>query len=136
MSYAAAGALQKAVFAALTQDAGVSAALGGAVYDAVPAGVLPEVYAILGPEEVRSRGDSSGATAQHDFTISVVSSAQGFAVAKAAAGAISEALSGADLAMERGVLSDLVLRKSRALRLQGGAERRIDMRFRARLDDF
>ena len=136
MSYGVAAALQKAVFEALTADADVSAALGGAIYDAMPAGVLPETYAVLGPEEVRSRGDSTGRAARHDLTVSVVSSASGFAAAKVAAGAISDALLGADLTLERGVLSDLILFKTRATRLQGGAQRRIDLRFRARVDDF
>lgn len=136
MSYGASAALQRAVFDALSVDGVVGAALGGAIYDAMPAGVLPETYAILGPEEVRSRGDSSGATARHDFTVSVVSSAAGFAGAKAAAVAISDALIGADLVLDRGALSDLILFKTRATRLQGGQQRRIDLRFRARIDDF
>ncbi len=136
MSYGAALALQKAVFAHLSGDAGVTAALGGAVFDAVPPGALPETYAVLGAEEVRSRGDSSGATARHDFSVSVVSTAAGFAAAKQAAAAIADALAGAALVLERGHLNDLALVKTRALRLQGGQQRRIDLRFRARIDDF
>ena len=38
--YGAAGALQAAVFARLAADAEVQAATGGAVYDAVPGGVV------------------------------------------------------------------------------------------------
>jgi hypothetical protein len=136
MSYGAGAALQAAVFGALSADAAVTVALGGAIFDAMPAGVLPETYAILGPEEVRSRGDSGGAVARHDFTVSVVSSAAGFSGAKAAAAAISDVLNGADLVLARGALSDLSLFKTRATRLKGGQQRRIDLRFRARIDDF
>ena len=136
MSYGAAAALQKAVFAHLMSDVSVSSLLDGAIYDALPAGVLPETYAVLGSEDVRGRADSSGAIARHDFTISVVSSAAGFAAAKTAAGAISDALVGVAFSLERGSLSDLTLMRTRATRLNGGTKRRIDLRFCAQIYDF
>ena len=50
MTYAAAAALQEAVFAHLAADPGVTALLAGAIHDALPAGPLPPLYLSLGPE--------------------------------------------------------------------------------------
>ena len=44
MSYAVSGALQAAVFAALSGDAALAALVGSAIYDAVPAGTVPDLY--------------------------------------------------------------------------------------------
>lgn len=132
MSYGVATALQEAVFTSLSGDVSVTVP----VYDALPAGVLPETYVILGTEEVTTMGDSVGAGAQHDFTVSVVSRAPGFATAKGVGVAISDLLLGASLSLSRGSLAGLWLRKATARRLNGGTTRQIDLRFRALTDDF
>ena len=132
MSYGVAAALQEAVFAVLSTDASITVP----VFDALPAGVLPETYVVLGGEDVTSAGDSAGAGAQHDFTVSVVSSAPGFATAKGVGVAISDLLLGASLTLSRGALAGLWLRKATARRLDGGAQRQVDLRFRALTDDF
>ena len=135
MSYTRSEALQAAVFAALLADAEVAWVLGGAIFDAVPAGVLPETYAVLGPEEVRLSGDSSGTVARHDFTLAITTRAAGFASAKRAAARVAAVLDGAALSLSEGRLVSLALNRARAQRLEGGALRRIDLRYRAHLDD-
>ncbi|WP_372604177.1 DUF3168 domain-containing protein [Actibacterium sp.] len=135
MSYGAAAALQAAVYQWLTSDVALTQLVGSAIYDAVPPGDLPELYVSLGPEDVRDRSDKTGGGAVHVFTVSVVSSAAGFASAKAAAVAVSDALVDAPLALSRGALVGLAFDKARARRVQDGDIRRIDLTFRARVDD-
>ena len=132
MSYGIALALQESVFAALSSSADITVP----VYDALPAGVLPQTYVVLGSEDVTPQGDSSGTGARHDFTVSVVSSAPGFATAKAVGVAISDLLLDQPLALSRGTLGGLWLRKATARRLEAGTQRQIDLRFRALTDDF
>jgi len=136
MSYGVAAALQAAVYQQLLADADVSALVGAAVYDALPAGVLPATYVSLGPETVRDRSDKSGAGALHVFTVSVVTETAGFGAAKAVAAAITDALTGAGLSLSRGRLVGLWFDRATARRTgSGGSIRRIDLRFRARVED-
>lgn len=132
MSYASAAALQQAVFQHLLADTQVQALSGGHVYDAMPTGVVPDLYVALGPERVRDASDATGSGAAHDFEISVVTDQAGFAGAKALAAAISAALVDASLSLSAGTLVGLWFRSARA-RHQGG-QRRIDMAFRARIE--
>jgi hypothetical protein len=134
MSYGSAAALQAAVYGRLTSDAALAGLVGPSIYDAVPAGALPETYVSLGAEETRSRGDASGALADHDFVVTVVSSAAGFATAKATAAAAAAALQGAGLTLASGRLMDLRFLSARARRVRDGDVRRIELRFRARID--
>jgi len=134
MSYAAAAALQEAVFARLTADPAVTAILGDAIHDALPAGPLPPLYLSLGAETARDRSDGTARGAEHELTLSVVTDAAGFHLAKTAAAAICDALAAADLALTRGRLVSLHFARATARRDSGG-RRRIDLTFRARLDD-
>lgn len=135
MSFAMSGALQEAVYAALVSDATLGTIVGSAVYDAVPTGALPPLYVRLGSEEVRDASDCSGAGAEHRFTVSVITSAPGFARAKAAAAAVSDVLHGADLTLSRGRLVFLRFERARARRLESAATRQVDLRFVARTQD-
>jgi len=135
MSYGVAAALQAAIFQRLSGDAVLSGLVGDAIYDALPPGPLPPVYVTLGPEEVRARGDKTAAGAWHSLTVSVVSEAAGFLSAKEVAAAVSDALVDADLTLARGQLRGLVFLRARARREPGGTRRRIDLVFRARVDD-
>lgn len=135
MSYAAAAALQEAVFQKLTGDSTLGALVGGAVYDALPVGNLPPTYVTLGPEDARDRSDKSGGGAWHRFVISVVTEGEGFHAAKQVAAAINDALVGADLSLARGRLAGLYFYRARARREGTGNLRRIDLTFRARVDD-
>lgn len=136
MSYGVAGALQEAIYQHLLADPGVTALVGGGVYDALPSGAVPETYVSLGPEEVRDRSDGDGAGAEHRFTVSVISEAPGFAPAKAVAGAVGDALLNAPLSLSRGRLVGLWFERASARRSgSAGQVRRIDLRFRARVED-
>lgn len=135
MSYAGATALQSALYAQLSQDTALDALVGGAIYDAIPAGPVPGLYVMLGAETVLDRSDVTGRGSLHRITISVVSDAAGFALAKSAAGAVSEALE-APMTLSRGRLVYLNFERAVARRSgPAGALRQIDLRFRARVDE-
>ncbi|MBW4972483.1 DUF3168 domain-containing protein [Roseovarius mucosus] len=135
MSYAMAAGLQAAVYHRLVQDVALSALVGGAIHDALPPGRVPPLYVMLGPEEVRARGDGSAGGAWHRFTVTVVSESGGFQEAKAVAGAVSDALLDADLTLSRGRVSGLNFLRARARRETAGQARRIELTFQARVDD-
>lgn len=136
MSYAMASALQQALYQHLLADAALQSELAGAVYDAVPTGNLPETYIALGPEDVRDRSDRTGSGAVHRLTISVISRAAGFAGAKQIAGLVCDSLEDADLALSRGRLVGLWFERATARRSgTANEDRRIDLRFRARIED-
>jgi len=136
MSYAIAAALQSAVFAAIGGDPAVTAIVGNAVYDALPGGTLPGLYVSLGPETVKVEDDKTGSGSAHRFVISVVTDVPGFRVAKEAAGAVSDVLHDADLPLSRGRLVSLRFERARAFKIDKGAGRRIDLTFRARVEDY
>ena len=135
MSFAASVALQKAVFSALGAHVALQAEVNGAIYDAIPKGSAPDVFVSLGPEPVKTRYDGSGNGSQHDMTISVVATGDGFASAKTIAGHVSDALNGAEISLEHGTLVFIRFLKASAKRNRGSSGRRIDMIFRARVDD-
>lgn len=135
MSYGVAMALQAAVFQRLQAHAPLGALVGAAIYDALPTGILPPIYVAIGPETVRDRSDKTGRGAEHEFTVSVVTEASGFATAKAAAAAVSDALVDADLALGRGRLVALTFYRAIAARIGSGDQRQIDLIFRARVED-
>lgn len=135
MSYAVSPALQAAVYQALTADPALGALVGAAIYDAVPTGPVPPLYVTLGAEDVRDRSDPDGAGAEHRLTVSVITATASFHTAKQAAAAVSDALVGAELSLARGRLVNLGFDRARARREGTGGLRRIDLRFRARVDD-
>ncbi|MDF1716419.1 MAG: DUF3168 domain-containing protein [Antarcticimicrobium sp.] len=136
MSYAMAAPLQAAVYQLLSGDAALAALVGGAIYDGLPAGALPETYVSLGAETVRDRSDREGAGALHRFTVSVISEAQGFAAAKQAAAAVGAVLVDATPALSRGRVVGIWFERAQARRTgSAGQIRRIDLKFRARVED-
>lgn len=135
MSYAVSPALQQAVYAHLSNDAGVTTLVGNDIYDAMPAGTPPATYVMLGAEDVRDRSDGTGPGAVHLLTISVITDTSGYYAAKQVSAAICDALHNADLTLSRGHLVDLMFSRAKA-RLEGSGDmRRIDLTFRARVDD-
>ncbi|MEL6608701.1 MAG: DUF3168 domain-containing protein [Pseudomonadota bacterium] len=134
MSYASSAALQAAVFNALSTDAGVTALVGSNIFDALPTGTPPSLYVSIGPETARDASDKGGAGALHSFTVSVVTDVSGFQTAKTVAAAICDALVGQTLTLTRGSLVGLWFDRSKAARTSNDANRRIDLRFRARID--
>jgi len=135
MSYGVAVALQQAIYQHLRDDAALTALVGDAVYDAVPPGIVAGTYVSLGPEDVREASDKTGHGALHEITVSVVTDAAGFTQAKAVATAVSDALVDATLVLARGQLVYLNFFRARARRVQDADVRRIDLRFRARVQD-
>jgi len=131
MSYAAAAALQAAIYAHL----GAAPDLAGVpVLDAVPPANAPQTWVLIGPEEALDASDKGAAGAEHRLVVSVVTTAEGFAGAKAVAGAVCDALAGPLPALARGHLAGLWFQKAVARKLDNGAVRRIDLTFRARVD--
>jgi hypothetical protein len=138
MSYAMSASLQAAVYQHLVADAALTALVGQEIYDLplpVDAPDAPELHITLGEERVRDAGTATSRGAQHDFSVTVHSSAQGFASAKAAAGAVSEALVDAPLILARGRLVALRMLFASAERGTAPERRRIVLRFRAVIDD-
>lgn len=135
MSYGVSGALQSAVYHRLMADPALTALVGAHVFDALPSGALPSLYVTLGPEVVRDRSDKTGAGAEHEFTVSVVTDTSGFASAKAAATAVSDALIDAPLVLSRGLLISLNFYRAQAQRVGSSALRQINLTFRARVED-
>lgn len=135
MSYGVSAALQAAIYGALTGFGPLNDLVDGAIYDALPPGILPDLYVVLGEEKVRDNSDKTGAGAEHEFTVSVITDLAGFASAKAVAGAISDALIGADMVLSRGALVGLEFHKATAARVGSGDQRQIDVIFRARVED-
>jgi hypothetical protein len=135
MSYGVSAALQRAVFAQLTTDTALAALVGVSIYDALPTGTLPPLYVVLGSEDVRDASDKTGAGAEHSFTVSIVTQSAGFATAKEAAAAVSDALVDAPLILDRGSLVSLNFYKAKAARVGTGAMRQINLIFRARVAD-
>lgn len=131
MSYQAAAALQAAVFARLS---GFPALAGVSIVDAMPPGTAPGSFVLIGPEQVVDQSDKTGGGAEHRFEVAVISDASGFVSAKTLAGAACEALVDAGLTLTTGRLVSIGFLRATARRLDGGALRRIDMTFRARIE--
>lgn len=135
MSYSVGAALQAAVYQRLLADTALEALVAGAIYDSIPPGTVTGTYVSLGPEDVRDASDQTGRGAVHEFTVSVVTDQAGFQSAKTVAAAVSEALSGADLGLARGRLVGLWFLSARARRVEKVDIRRIDLTFRARVEE-
>lgn len=135
MSYGVSGALQAAVYQKLQADVALTALVGAAVYDSAPFGPTTGTYVSLGPEDVSEKSDGTGNGALHEFTVSVVTDAAGFAGAKEVAAAVSDALVDANLTLTRGTLVYLNFQRAKARRVQDADVRRIDLIFHARVQD-
>lgn len=135
MSYGVGAALQAAVYQRLAGDGALDALVSGAIHDSIPPGTVTGTYVSLGPEDVRDASDQVGRGALHEFTVSVVTDQAGFQQAKAVAAAVSDALSGANLPLSRGRLVGLWFLSARARRVEKADVRRIDLIFRARVED-
>ncbi|KPQ06771.1 MAG: Protein of unknown function (DUF3168) [Rhodobacteraceae bacterium HLUCCA12] len=134
MSYTSGAALQAAVFDLLSGDAALGALLDGGIHDAPVPGTPSGSHVFLGPEDVIDRSDASGPGSEHRFTVSIVSDAPGFRRAKEIAARIGAILPEAPLALSEGRLVGLWFDRAQARRIEGGAVRRIDLRFRARIE--
>ena len=134
MSYAVAAALQAGVYETLRDDAGVGDLVGHRIYDAVPKGRLPDLYVALGPETALDASDKTGRGAWHEFAVSVISDDAGFQGAKEVSAAVCDALIDTEMGLERGRLVALNFKRAVARREKAG-RRRVDLIFRARVED-
>lgn len=134
MSYGVAHALQSAVFQRLVADTVLAGLVGTAIYDAPLPGGLPSLYVAIGPEKAKDASDKTGRGAEHEFSVEIISDAAGFSDAKAAAGAVSDALVDAPLVLSRGRLVSLGFVKAVAERT-GSDLRQITLTFKARVED-
>lgn len=130
MSYALAGAVQAAVHSVLTAHPALA---GVAVVDAVPPGGAAGTFVMIGAEEVRDASDATGAGAEHRVDISVRSDAAGFAAAKGVAASVCDAMEGLALA-GAGRVVGVWFQRAKAVRSRDGAERRVDLTFRIRVE--
>jgi Protein of unknown function (DUF3168) len=130
MSYAAAAALQAALFAHLTSAPELADV---EIYDAVPPSGTG-TFVLIGPEEAKDQSDATGSGAEHRLVISVIADTEGFMAAKTIAVAIADRLNDAALTLARGSLVGLQFLQARAKRSRDGDLRRIDMTFRARVE--
>ncbi|WP_439103789.1 DUF3168 domain-containing protein [Celeribacter marinus] len=135
MSYGVGAALQSAIFQAIANDATVVGFVGANVFDAPPSGTVPPLYVTLGPETVVDASDQTGQGARHAVVVSVLSDMAGFLRAKQVAAAVSDVLVDADLSLTRGHLVGLSFVSAKARRVPNSDVRRIDMTFRARVED-
>ncbi|OIQ64832.1 hypothetical protein GALL_536150 [mine drainage metagenome] len=90
---------------------------------------------LIGPEDVRDASDKTAHGAEHRLVISVVTDEAGFQAAKAVAVAVSDALVDAEMVLTRGVLVSMAFLRAVARRVSNGSGRRIDLTFRARVED-
>jgi hypothetical protein len=127
MSVLLSDVLQSAMYARLSGDAALAMIVGAHIYDAVPAGPVPDLYVLLGEEAVKDASDKSGAGAVHDVLISVMSTADSFLTLKEAATAIWAALDSAEVVLTEGRVVGLWFRSSTAKRSAAG-QRKIDLK--------
>jgi len=132
MSYGMAAALQAAIYGRLVSAPDLASV---PVFDAMPPAGGTGTFILIGPEEVVDQSDQSGRGANHRIVISVISNATGFYEAKSAAVVVSDALNEAPLTLARGRLVSLAFQRAVARRLDQGSVRRIDLRFRARVEE-
>ena len=89
---------------------------------------------VLGDEDAIDRSDISGPGAEHRVLVSVVSDAAGFLTAKTAAARIAEIVPAATPVLSTGRVVAIWFHQAQARRAEGGAVRRIDLRFRVRVE--
>ncbi len=134
MSYQSAGALQEALYTALTGDAALMGLLAGGVHDAPPPGTPQGTYGVIGVEDAIDRSDITGPGSEHRVVISVVSDASGFLTAKSAAARISQILPDTQPVLASGRIVAIWFHQARARRVEGGTVRRVDLTFRVRVE--
>ncbi len=133
MSLGVSASLQAAIFDRLTGDAELAGLVNGQIHDAPPTGDIAPDHVLIGAGDIQARSDQAGHLLRHDLVISVVARRGGFLRAKQAAGRITALLTDADLPLAEGRLVGLQFRRARAR--ARGADRRIDLIFRALTDD-
>ena len=137
MSVLRSGALQEALYSALTGDAAVASLTGGRIYDEplhldAPT-ADPGPYVTLGDERVRPWNAIGLRGGIHETDVSVHAPEGGYAAAKEIAAEVDRVVAEAALTLPDGRVVTRLLRGARARRVaeQG---RRIDLRFEFRVE--
>lgn len=134
MSYAAAAALQTALFQRLDGDATLATLVPGGVHDAPEPATPQGTYVVIGLEDAIDRSDVTGPGAEHRLTIQVVSAQDGFLDAKTAAARIDALMADPWPALATGRIVACWFLDARARRSDGGDLRRLDLRYRLRVE--
>lgn len=127
----AANELRKAVFAALTTDAALLAALGGPRIHDVPPAAPDFPYVTLGEAQLSDWSTATEAGHEHRLTLSVWSRQGGHSEAHAIAHLVQQALHDAPLALAGHRLVNLCFSSAEIRREAGGRTYRALVRFRA-----
>ena len=140
MTYALSWPLQEGLFKLMCDDPACSQVFGHNIFDAAPpatagAAVPDGVYVTFGDEEVADWSTASGNGAVHLITVSVFAPRRGFAEAKQAASAISDAVLSGAIALTRGKVVNVRFVDARTRRAESDTLRRIDMRYRITVED-
>jgi len=132
---AASWALQQAVFAALSADAGVIALLGSppCLYDEVPRDVAMP-YAVIGEAVESDWSTKTDSSAALIFSVKAWSRAAGFGELKQIAGAVRGAVDGAALTLGGATLIALRFESAVYARESDGLTRRAEIKFRALIE--
>jgi hypothetical protein len=126
----AAWALQQAVFAALSADVAVQAAVAGRIFDAVPeTAALP--YIVLGEASETSETSTAEAGSSHTLSLHIWSRNGGTRESKEIAGAVRSCLDHAALVLTGHVLIDLAFTAADYARQSDGKTFRAVLRFAA-----
>lgn len=139
MTYAISWPLQQGIYSLVCNDPGCSSTLGARVFDAIPPeaenAVPQDVYMTFGDEDVQDWSSGSTNGAIHTLTVSVHAPRQGYADAKQAAAAISDAILSGALSLTRGTVVNVRFVDGRTARQESDGLRRIDLRFRITVQD-
>jgi hypothetical protein len=135
MSYAISYSLQKAIFTYLAGEAALYSLVGAHIFDVPPPGGKPSTFVLIGEETVLDRSSKTNYAALHEFIVSVNSDAAGFGKAKEVAATVCDTLLDAKLSLDRGHVTGIWFRNAKAVRGKSPDRRRIDLRFRAYVED-
>ncbi|MEM9059816.1 MAG: DUF3168 domain-containing protein [Pseudomonadota bacterium] len=139
MTYALAWPLQEALFRLICESPACTDHFKGQIFDAplpFSGEAAPEgLYLILGDDEAQdwSSGTDNGAT--HVVRLNIHAPRRGFAEAKRAAAALSDAVLSGGLSLSRGRVVNVRFVDARTFRAESDALRRIELRFRFTLED-
>ena len=139
MTYALSWPLQQALYALFRENAECAQHFEQRIHDAPPPlldGSAPEgVYLTFGDEDVEDWSTGSDSGAAHLVAITVNAPRRGFAEAKQAAAAVSDAILGGGLVPVRGRVVNTRFVDAKTKRAENDALRQITMRFRITLED-
>ncbi len=139
MTYTMSWPLQRALYHLFCENALCVEYFGHRIYDAPPP-LLDEadpdgIYLTFGDEEVDDWSTGSDAGAVHVVRLTVNAPRRGFAEAKQAAAAVSDAVLGGGLSPTRGRVVNAQFVDAKTKRAESDALRQINLRFRITLED-